>query len=217
MASLASGITETDKYVAGWIVITPLTLIHVSTLSDPLPATHLYNVLLYLIGVGIAARDDRVRRIIVLATVAGILELLADYFLVIIGTLEYPFYVAWLLSSPLYMPLSWAIAITQLGYVAWRIDETYGLRAAIVGPALLGSGLIGFYESFAKTAGIWSYSYAPFAFIGDAPVFIVAAEALMFSTLIFFLRQDRPAIAGIGFGLVILVSYVISFYFFSLI
>lgn len=217
MAILPPGINRTDKLIAGWIVLTPISLIHVSTLSDPLPATHLYNVLLYLIGAGIAFRDDRVRNLLVLASVAGVVELLADYFLVSIGTLTYPFYLAWLLKSPLYMPLSWAIAITQIGYITLRIDETVGRRAAIVVPAVAAAILIGFYESFARTAGIWAYEVAPFAYIGHAPVFIIAAEALMFGTLVFFVRHDRPAIAGIGFGLVILLSYVLTFYVFSLV
>lgn len=216
MAWLPSGITQTDKYVAAWIVVTPITLVHVSTLSDPLPVTHLYNVLLYLVGVWIAYHDERVRHIFILASVAGVVELGADYFLVTIGTLTYPFWVAWLLKSPLYMPLSWAIATTQLGYLGLRLYETYGRWAGILGPALAATMLIGFYESFARNAGIWSYAFAPYAYVGNAPVFIIAAAAIMFASLILFVRQERPVIAGVGFGLVILASYVGTFYFFSL-
>lgn len=216
MSLLPPGFNRTDKFVAGWIVLTPLTLIHVSTLSAPLLATHVYNLLLYLIGAAIAYRDERVRGIIILGTVAGVVELVADFYLVSIGTLTYPFFVAKLLESPLYMPLSWAIAITQLGYLGFRLDETYGRRAGIVGPSLGATLLIGFYESFARNAGIWAYEFAPLAYIGNAPVFIIAAAALMFSTLVFFVRQDRPVLAGVGFGVVILVSYVVSYSFFSL-
>lgn len=214
-ARLPFDLTETDLLVGGWLLLTPLTLIHVSFLADPLPATHLYNALLYLIGVAIGYKDKMVRRVLILATVAGFLELLADYFLVSVGSLVYPHYLASLLSSPLYMPLSWAIAITQIGYITLRIDQRYGLRAAIVAPSVMAMVLIGFYESYAGTAGIWSYATAPFGTIGHAPVYIVVAEGVMFATLIYFLRRRNPVLAGVGFGLVIGASYVLSYVVFS--
>lgn len=208
--------TRTDLCVAVWLVLTPLSLIHVSTVDQGLALTHVYNVGLYLIGAAIAYHDRTVRRLLIIASVAGVVELLGDHFLVMIGSLVYPHFVAELLSSPLYMPLSWAIAISQIGYIAYRLDEIYGRRAAIIGPSVGAMLLIGFYESFAKTAGIWEYVFAPFAFIGGAPVYIVAAEGLMFATLIFFIRRDWPApVSGLGFGVVINLSYVLSYAIFS--
>lgn len=210
-------LNRTDTLVAGWLVVTPLTLIHVSTLADPLPATHLYNALLFLIGVAISYWEETVRHLVVLATVAGAVELLADQFLVTIGTLQYPFFLATLLSSPLYMPLSWAIALSQIGYLALRLDDRYGRTAARLVPAIGAMLILGFYESFAFEAGIWWYDFAPFGFIGHAPVFIIVAEGLMFAALITFVRLRNAVVAGVGFGLTIGVCYVLSFYFFSFI
>lgn len=204
-----SRLRATDWYVLAWWGVNGVLFLHVVLAQPALWVTYLYNGILYTIGSVLAYEDTVLRRIFILATVAGVIELGADYFLVeVANTLVYPQTLPMLLRSPLYMPLAWAIVITQLGYLAWRLAEESSRRAAIVGPAGVAMGLIGTYETGAHIAGIWTYSHAPLLMIGHAPVFIIIAEGVMFATLYYFIRQVNPVLAGIGFGLVITLSYI---------
>lgn len=199
----------TDWRVLGWVAVNVILFGHVVLSQPPLWVTYLYNGILFGIGGILAFYTQTLRRVFTLATVAGVVELGGDYFLVSIAeTLVYPQALPMLVQSPLYMPLAWAIVTTQLGYLAIRLDAVYGRVAASVGPAAVATGLIWFYETGAHVAGIWSYAHAPVLMIGNAPAFIIAAEAIMFATLSYFVRRSNPLLAGVGFGLVITASYV---------
>lgn len=207
----------TDYRVFGWMVINIALFSHIVIYQPPLWVTYLYNAILYGIGGLLAYRSVKLRRIFVLATVAGVIELGADYFLVsIAGTLVYPKSLPLIIKSPLYMPLAWAIVTTQLGYLALQLVSVEKRKAASVVPGGIAMSLIWFYETGASIAGIWEYTKAPLCMLGQAPVFIIVAEGIMFSTLFYFVERSKPVIAGIGFGLVIISSYIISYYMFIL-
>jgi len=190
--------------------------LHVVLFDTPLWLTYAYNGLLYAIGAVLSYYSPTVRNVFVLGTVAGVVELGVDRFLVeTTGVLVYPDALPMLLSSPLYMPLAWAIAITHLGYVGTRLGEVYGRRAAAVGPSILALSVMGFYEYGAYYAGIWQYVDAPLALLGHVPAFIVVAEAVMFALLHEFASIERPVLAGLGFGALISASYVGSYLVFS--
>lgn len=206
----------TDVRVLGWVVVNVVLFSHVVIFRPPLWVTYLYNGILYGIGGLLAYRDTELRRVFVLATVAGVVELGADYFLVVIAeTLVYPKSLPMIVQSPLYMPLAWAIVTTQLGYLALRLLSEERRIAASVVPAGIAMSLIWFYETGAHIAGIWTYTEAPLFMLGHAPVFIIVAEGIMFSSLFYFVKRSRPFLAGIGFGLVITASYATTYVVFS--
>lgn len=206
-------LTTTDRLMVGWWGVNALVFSHVVLFPQPVLVTYAYNAILYIIGAWIAFVDRTVRKLFVLGTVAGIVELGVDWFLVeVTGTLVYPASAPMLLSSPVYMPLAWAIVTTQLGYVGYRLDEVYGWTAASIAPAVLAMGLIGVYETGARIAGIWEYVGAPLLMVGNAPLFIVLGEGVMFASLWYFVRWDSPISAGVGFGGVITASYVGIYY-----
>ncbi len=208
-------LSSTDWLILGWWCVNAILFTHVVFFQPALWVTYVYNGLLYGIGVLVSYGDRTVRHVFILATVAGVIELGGDFFLVeMIGTLVYPEPAPMILASPLYMPLAWAIVTTQLGYVGIRLEEHYGLVAGMGGPALSAMSLIGIYEIGAHTAGIWMYSHAPFHMVGEAPLFIIVGEGLMFATIVLFARWKNPLLAGIGFGIVITLSYMVSYYLF---
>lgn len=211
-----AALTRTDRLVLGFWLVNLAVFLHVVLLDAPLWLTYAYNGLLWAIGAALSYRSRTVRNVFVLGTVAGVVELGVDRFLVeYTGALVYPDGLPMLLSSPLYMPLAWAIAITHVGYVGTRLADIYGRRAAAVGPSLLAVAIVGFYEYGAFYAGIWRYVDAPLALLGHVPAFVVAAEAAMFALLHEFARVERPVLAGLGFGVVISVSYVASYFVFA--
>lgn len=210
-------LTRIDHWIAGWWLLNLVLFLHVVLLDPPLWVTYFYNVFLYGIGALISYYSKLVRKIFVLATIAGILELGVDHFLVsVTGTLVYPTSLPMLLSSPVYMPLSWAIVTTQLGYLAVRLARIGGRYVAAIGPSLLAMSLIGFYEYGAFKAGIWEYVSAPLYMLGHVPLYVVIAEGLMFATLYEFVRLERPVLAGFGFAVVISVCYAGTFYVFAI-
>jgi len=128
-----------------------------------------------------------VGRLMPLGLVAGILELFTDA----AGhqfarSLFYPQDQPLLWDSPFYMPLSWMIVLTQLGYLAWRLT---GLLPSGRLPwrALLLTGLAGavnvpFYEEAAYHAGWWRY--APTVLhLGNTPAYVLLFEGLVAAAL----------------------------------
>ncbi|MGQ4554562.1 DUF6989 domain-containing protein [Halobellus sp. GM3] len=204
-------LTATDRRMLGWIGINLVVFGHVVAFETPLWLTYAYNGLLYAIGVGIAVRSPEVRDILVLATVAGVLEVGVDAFLVSTGSLVYPDALPMLLGSPLYMPLSWALVITYFGYFGRRLGETFGPVAATAVPAVSAMVLVGIFEYGARFADIWMYERAPFAMLGHVPAFIVVAEGAMFAALFWIVRLRRPLLGGVGFAAVITVCYLGSY------
>ncbi|WP_256287865.1 DUF6989 domain-containing protein [Halobellus inordinatus] len=211
----AWALTATDRRVLGWLGVNLLVFGHVVAFETPLWLTYAYNGLLYAIGIGVALRSPKIRDVFVLGSVAGVLEVGVDAFLVSTGSLVYPDSLPMLLGSPLYMPIAWALVVTYFGYFGRRLDEIAGPVAATLGPAVTGMVLVGFFEYGAHYAGIWSYAIAPFAMLGHVPAFIVIAEGVMFAALYWVVRLRRPLLGGVGFAAVISVSYVGSYALFS--
>ncbi|QCC48429.1 DUF6989 domain-containing protein [Halobellus limi] len=210
-----SALRSTDRQVIGWIGVNLLVFGHVVLFETPLWLTYAYNGLLYAIGAGIAVRSAAVRDVFVLGSVAGVLEVGVDAFLVSTGSLVYPDSLPMLLGSPLYMPLSWALVVTYFGYLGRRLDEIAGPLAATVGPSVAAMVLVGFFEYGAHFAGIWRYEFAPLAMLGTVPAFIVVAEGAMFAALYWLVRLRRPLLGGVAFAAVISVSYVGSYALFA--
>jgi hypothetical protein len=106
------------------------------------------------------ARDVLVARLLGFALVAGLAELVADAYLVAdTRTLLYPRPEAMLWVSPLYMPVSWAVVLTQIGYLGWLLRWPPWRTGLLLVP--LSGVLIPLYENWAIRAGWWAYQYAP--------------------------------------------------------
>jgi len=128
-----------------------------------------------------------VGRLMLLGLIAGILELFTDA----AGhqfarSLFYPQGQPLLWDSPFYMPLSWMIVLTQLGYLAWRLAGLLpGGRIpwrAILLTGLAGAVNVPFYEEAAYHAGWWRY--APTVLhLGNTPAYVLLFEGLVAATL----------------------------------
>lgn len=79
-------------------------------------------------------------RLLLASFIAGICELFTDasgqY---VAHSLIYPDGALTLWTSPLYMPLSWMVILTYLGYIAWRLRVLLGWRRASLLSAILGA------------------------------------------------------------------------------
>jgi hypothetical protein len=169
-------------------------------------------------GSALEARGGAVlARIFQLGVVAGLFELVVDWWLVngvSNGRLDYlgkPDVV--LLASPIWMPLAWACVVVELGYPAVRLFGLLRSRLGARGAALLASASIaisagvtvGIYEVLAARAGWWRYSPAH-AMIGPScALFIPVGEMLMFLAILpvaarTLSREDRPVASAIVSG-----------------
>lgn len=212
-----TSITRRDVFVGGWMVLTVIAFYHNFLVSNSILLSYLYAVGAYGIGVLYARKDPVIRRLLVIGTIGGGIELLGDYFLVeIADTLVYPAGYPFLLRSPAYMPFAWAILIAFMGYLAMRLAERYGPLAAVTGPAVFAFVAESGFESFASQGGGWVYTTAPLGWIGEAPLFILVAEAFMFASIYFWLKQSQLS-AGIGIGMTITSSYIAVYYLFVLV
>lgn len=125
-------------------------------------------------------------RLMVIGLVAGVLELGTDFAgQRVAHSLVYPAAEPALWASPIYMPLSWMVVLTQLGYLAWRLG---GLAprplprwagGALV--ALWGAINIPFYEEMAYHAGWWRYR--PVLPLGHTPLYVLLFEGLVAAAL----------------------------------
>src|SRR5690348_3187923 len=128
-----------------------------------------------------------VGRLMLLGLVAGILELFTD----VAGhqfarSLFYPQDQPLLWDSPFYMPLSWMIVLTQLGYLAWRLVGLLPGRRlpwrAILLAGLAGAINVPFYEEAAYHAGWWRYA-PTILHLGHTPAYVLLFEGLVAAAL----------------------------------
>jgi len=126
-------------------------------------------------------------RLLLFGLIAGLLEVGTDAAGEhVVHSLSYPAQ-PMLWDSPLTMPLSWMIVLTQIGYLAWRLRSRRpnGLRLPLwAASALLfawGALNIPLYEELAYYANWWRYAAAPH--IGHTPFYVLLFEGLIAATL----------------------------------
>lgn len=126
-------------------------------------------------------------RLLLFGLIAGLLEVGTDAAGEhVVHSLSYPAQ-PMLWDSPLTMPLSWMIVLTQIGYLAWRLRSRRptGLRLPLwVASALLfawGALNIPLYEELAYYANWWRYAAAPH--IGHTPLYVLLFEGLVAAAL----------------------------------
>ncbi|QLD86994.1 hypothetical protein HWV23_15100 [Natronomonas halophila] len=211
-----SSLTRRDVLVGGWMGLTVLAYYHNFLFVQSTALSYAYAISSYGVGVLFARYDATVKHLLVIGTIGGVLELLADYFLVeIAGTLAYPSGYPFVLRSPAYMPFAWAILIAFMGYVGLRLADEVGRTAAYLGPAVFAFVAESGYESLASRGGGWTYTDAPLGWVGHAPLFVLVAEAAMFASVYYWVRRDSVT-GGIGIGMTVIASYAGVYYLFTL-
>lgn len=163
------------------------------------------------------AKDRLVWRFIFFSIIAGFVELIADWWLVVkTGTLVYPEGEPMIWESPAYMPFAWAVVLIQIGYIGYIIHQRSNLKIATISVGVLGCAVIPFYEYLAINAQWWSYVNAPTW--GIVPKYIYIAEGLLMLTIPdLFDRSDRAKplwliTLGVLQGLVMWLACIIAFY-----
>lgn len=140
-------------------------------------------------------------RLFLFGLIAGALELFTDAAGESFArSLIYPPGEPLLWASPIYMPLSWGVVLTQLGYLAWRLAGLMRLRTAMLLCGLWAGANIPYYEEAAFHAGWWHYAPAPG--LGHTPFYVIVFEALIGASLPLLLRaverRSWPVVAALG-------------------
>ena len=146
-------------------------------------------VLSYLAGLLQARPEWRalVGRLMLFGLVAGIAELATDAAgQQVAHSLVYPMDEPMLWQSPIYMPLSWMVVLTLLGYLGWRLAGLLPLWLAAPLGGLAGVLVIPFYEESAWYAGWWRYTTLPR--LGHTPLYVFLFEGAIVASLPLLLR-----------------------------
>ena len=133
-------------------------------------------------------------RLLLASFLAGICELFTDASgQSVAHSLIYPMGQPTLWTSPLYMPLSWMVILTHLGYVAWRLRALVGVRKAALIGGLLGAIQIPIYEEMAYYGGWWRYK-PTHLMLGHTPLYVLLFEGLIVAALpLLYDRIERRA------------------------
>ena len=131
-------------------------------------------------------------RLMLVGLVAGICELFTDasgqY---VVHSLIYPVGELTIWTSPLYMPLSWLVTLTYLGYISWRLRALLGWRSAILLCGLLGAIDIPFFEEISYYGGWWRY-VPTHLMLGHTPAYVALFEGIVVAALpLLFDRLER--------------------------
>src|SRR5207245_8367655 len=125
-------------------------------------------------------------RLMLAGLIAGICELFTDasgqY---VAHSLIYPAGELTLWTSPAYMPLSWMVILTHLGYLAWRLRAIAGWRKASLICGIWGAMQIPFYEEMAYYGGWWRYVPTRLM-LGHTPLYVLLFEGLIIASLPLF-------------------------------
>ncbi len=135
-----------------------------------------------------------VGRLLLAGFIAGICELFTDASgQSVAHSLIYPLGAPTLWTSPLYMPLSWMVILTHLGYIAWRLRVLLGVRKAMVLAGFLGAIQIPLYEEMAYYGNWWRYK-PTHLMLGHTPLYVLLFEGLIVATLpLLYDRIERRA------------------------
>jgi hypothetical protein len=149
-------------------------------------------------------KNPLVLRLLIFGTVAGILELVTDHYLVdIINSLVYPGNELMIWSSPAYMPFAWSNVILQLSFIGVLLTSRYGLLRASILLCIAGGMYIPTYEHLAKDAGWWWYNPNT-TMVFNAPLYVIICEALISLSLPLIVNYSEHNKIGKTFALGVL-------------
>jgi hypothetical protein len=196
----------------GWSLVSSLTQ------SGPVTASIItYGLYLFYWFYAIYFRNPLIQRLVIFGTIAGILELVTDYYLVsTISSLVYPDDEIMIWSSPLYMPFAWSNVLLQLSFIGVLLTKKHSLLVASIVLCIAGGMYIPLYEHLAKDAGWWWYN-SNTQMIFNAPLYVIVCEALISLSLPLMISYserhsiNRTVYLGIAEGVWILISAYIAF------
>ena len=176
-----------------------------------------YTLYLFYWSYALYFKNPLVLRLVIFGTIAGVLELVTDHYLVeTIDSLVYPGNELMIWSSPAYMPFAWSNVILQLGFIGVLLIQKQSVIIASIILCIAGGMYIPLYEHLANDAGWWYYhDNTPMVF--NAPVYVILCEALIslsLPALIGYSRRHKPGTTiwlGLAEGAWILASAWISF------
>jgi uncharacterized protein with NAD-binding domain and iron-sulfur cluster len=162
-------------------------------------------------------QDRFLKKLLLFGLVVGLVELLADNWLVNgIRVLVYPSDEPFLWASPMYMPIAWAVVLIQVGYLGYLISKSRGLVVGSVATFMIGLIFIPVFEFAAKYAGWWEYIPTKNMFM-HTPYFIILGEGLICMILPFiFVKEWRlkwwySILFGLFVGFWIFLSYFTAY------
>ncbi|UXP31522.1 hypothetical protein N6H18_14315 [Reichenbachiella agarivorans] len=165
----------------------------------------------------LSKKNPLILKLVIFGTVAGVMELVTDHYLVEwIDSLVYPSKEWMIWSSPAYMPFAWSNVILQLGFIGVLLTQKTNLWKASIILGIAGGMYIPLYEHLAKDAGWWWY-HDNTTMILNAPVYVIICEALISLSLplvIYYAEHHKPTKAvllGLAEGVWILISAILAF------
>jgi hypothetical protein len=166
------------------------------------------------------AKDKILWRILFFGVCTGFAELLADHWLVAVyNELVYP-QEPMLVSSPLHMPFSWTVVLTQLAIIIRMLKKHFNMVTTMLIMMIMGACLIPFYEYLAIGSKWWYYQNTPM-FLGIVPYSIIIAEGLLMMPLpLIIMKSEKIKISyipllGLFEGFVMWISVIISHFIVS--
>ena len=166
---------------------------------------------------GFRYKNPLIQRLVIFGTVAGLLELFADHYLVHgIDNLVYPEGELMIWSSPVYMPFAWSNVLLQLGFIGILLTEKYGITMASLVLAVAGGMYIPLYEYLAEGAGWWTYNDNVIMIL-NAPLYVILCEAFIALSLPFLitysLKKDisKSVLIGIIEGAWIMIGVLLTY------
>ena len=170
------------------------------------------SALLLIIAISGRTLRPLLGRLMLAGLIAGICELFTDasgqY---VAHSLIYPTSELTIWTSPIYMPLSWLVTLTYLGYISWRLRALFGWRIAVLLCGLIGAIYIPFFEEISYYGGWWRY-VPTHLMLGHTPVYVALFEGLVVAALpLLFDRLERRSwIETVVLGVVIGIWMAIS-------
>lgn len=186
--------------------------------SGPLSASIItYALYLFYWFYAFYFKNPLILRLVIFGTIAGILELVTDHYLVsTIDSLVYPGNEPMVWSSPLYMPFAWSNVLLQLSFVGVLLLKRKGLLIASIVLCIAGGMYIPLYEHLANSAGWWWY-HDNVVMVFNAPLYVIVCEALISLSLPLMVSYSehhdlrRTFYLGIVEGVWILLSAFIAY------
>lgn len=215
--------TESEKYLAQGATVRRFTrfdlaiavvilLDFVSAFTDSITrwwyvgAIELFlSVLLCVLLIGLRTMRPLLGRLMLAGLIAGICELFTDASgRQIVHSLIYPPGELTIWASPIYMPLTWMVTLTYLGYVCWRLRGLLGGRMATLLCGLVGAFVIPIYEEMAFYGGWWRYAPVHLM-VGHTPVYVILFEGLVVAALplLYYRIERRSWLEVIAVGVVV--------------
>ena len=133
--------------------------------------------------------DKRWIKLILFCLGFGAIELIADALCVeVTKTLDYSVARSpMILSSPWWMPVSWALVACQVMLISGAAAERFGEKSRVLSGAGLAFMMLAFHEDAAFRADWWRYQDC--FMVGKAPVYVFLAELLIGGMLAWIMGQ----------------------------